>query len=604
MKKRYLLAIVVTVCLGLNSCATPSKKRVPLPPQNPDYSQGQQSEMFEPDIVPGQKVDGGDIFESDLGDVTKPEEPSDASVNYVSERVVEYRNKLERWKTLDSQSVGVDISQEDTEKLVSCFQDVQQLLSIYRNLEQNLLHPSLNGPSVSQSELMAVQKSDVVFLESDCGKMLAAKTEKPTCWEMREDDAGFARMESLIAEFSGNQEYDKVIQAWLQIPQEKLSKINVETKMYYADALMFQGQDDIAAQTYHEIIKQLDSPEEQPVSLLTARRKLGDLYSANGQVRGAKEQYQMLSGDYKDLGKADDWAQMQVEALDSGLVGTVEYRDYISILRSHMSYIAGRDGYETVDMSDHFLLKYPASSLKPSVEIMRSESALKADLWYSQIESEIESLVAEKNFQKAIDTINAIPQGAVTGDKLTRLENIARELEINNAIELETQRMAESQKLQSQWNNAVMLANAERYDEAIDMFAQMADSEYGPRAQMKIDELSIVAAQVDRRKAADLFIRYTRTSDVEQQKELLIESRALLKGILEKYPDSDVIDKVHSNIKRVEQEMNAIDPALISMADAQLTIPTPTFDDRAIDDVFEGQYKPGPPQLEIKGSDF
>ena len=603
MKKRYCLAIAVTVCLGLSSCATPSKKRVPLPPQNPDYTQGQQSSIFEPDIVPGQKVDGGDIFESDLGDVNREQDADESSIAYVSERVVEYQSKLERWKELDSQSVGVDISQEDTEKLVGCFQDVQLILSTYRNMEQNLLHPPLTGPSVTQYELMAAKKSDVLFLESDCGKMLAAKPEKPTCWEQREDDAGFARMESLIAQFSSDQEYDKVIQAWLQIPQENLSKVNIETKMYYADALMFQDQDDIAAQTYHEIIKQLDLADEQPANLLTARRKLGDLYSANGQVRGAKEQYQMLSGDYKDLGEIDTWAQMQIEAIDSGIAGSIEYSDYSNILRSHLGFIASRDGYKTVNLSDHFLVKYPSSSLRSSVEMIRNESAGQADIWYAQLEAEIESLVAGKNYQGAIDLINEIPQGALTGAKLTELENIGRELAVNNAIELETQRMAESQKLQSQWNNAVMLANAERYDEAIEVLSQMADSEYGPRAEMKIAELSVVAAQVDRRKAADLFIRYTRTSDVEQQKELLIESRSLLKGILEKYPDSDVIDKVHSNIKRVEQEMNAIDPELISIADAKMTAPA-AIEEQEIDDVFERQYKPSPQQLEIKGSDF
>ena len=114
MKKRYCLAIALTVCLGLSSCAAPSKKRVPLPPQNPDHSQGQQSDVFEPDIVPGQKVDGGDIFESDLGDMRKDNDTADGSIEYVSARVAEYQDKLERWKQLDSQSVGVDISQEDT----------------------------------------------------------------------------------------------------------------------------------------------------------------------------------------------------------------------------------------------------------------------------------------------------------------------------------------------------------------------------------------------------------------------------------------------------------------------------------------------------------
>ena len=77
-----------------------------------------------------------------------------------------------------------------------------------------------------------------------------------------------------------------------------------------------------------------------------------------------------------------------------------------------------------------------------------------------------------------------------------------------------------------------------------------------------------LAAREERRKAADLFIRYTKTNDVEGQKKLLIESRKILKEILVKYPDVDIAEKVRGNIKRVEQEMNAIDPTLLSKVDS------------------------------------
>ncbi len=79
------------------------------------------------------------------------------------------------------------------------------------------------------------------------------------------------------------------------------------------------------------------------------------------------------------------------------------------------------------------------------------------------------------------------------------------------------------------------------------------------------------AAKADRRKAAELFIRFTKTSELESKKKLLVESRKLLKNILIKYPDVEIAPKVLGNIKRVEQEMNAIDPNLIFMADQETT---------------------------------
>ena len=76
------------------------------------------------------------------------------------------------------------------------------------------------------------------------------------------------------------------------------------------------------------------------------------------------------------------------------------------------------------------------------------------------------------------------------------------------------------------------------------------------------------AAQENRRKAADLFIRYTKTSDIESKKKLLLESRRLLREILTKYPGIDISAKVQSNIERVEQEMRTLDPGLINQADS------------------------------------
>jgi hypothetical protein len=128
----------------------------------------------------------------------------------------------------------------------------------------------------------------------------------------------------------------------------------------------------------------------------------------------------------------------------------------------------------------------------------------------------------------------------------------------------------------------------------------MMETEYAARADAKISEISSLAARDDRAKAADLFSRYTRTGDLEGRKKLLIESRRLLKNILVKYPRADITDKVLSNIQRVEQEMNAIDPQLIATADSQMNPlqPRNTGEQGEIapeDDVFS---TPPPPIIE------
>jgi TPR repeat protein len=70
-------------------------------------------------------------------------------------------------------------------------------------------------------------------------------------------------------------------------------------------------------------------------------------------------------------------------------------------------------------------------------------------------------------------------------------------------------------------------------------------------------------AQDERRKAADLYMLYTRTADIQEKKRLLLNSRRILKDILVKYPSVEIAPKVAGNIARVEQEIRSLDPNLL-----------------------------------------
>jgi hypothetical protein len=176
-----------------------------------------------------------------------------------------------------------------------------------------------------------------------------------------------------------------------------------------------------------------------------------------------------------------------------------------------------------------------------------------------------------------------MPTDLIGAEKQMQLQAKTEELGLAEAVENETGKMARMQDLQNQWNNGMLLANGERYEEAIDVFTSLLDTEYSTRAVAKIKELSLDAANADRRKAADLFIRFTKTTDLESRKKLLVESRKYLKNILVKYPEVEIASKVRGNIERVEQEMNAIDPNLVYMADQEFA---PVVRDDVIDQAF------------------
>ncbi len=201
---------------------------------------------------------------------------------------------------------------------------------------------------------------------------------------------------------------------------------------------------------------------------------------------------------------------------------------------------------------------------------MKNKATEAADKWFNDLVAEIDRLAKEKKFQEATAKIKELRPDIINDQQLDLLHAKNDELVMAEAVEQETSKTSKLQELEQRWNNGMMLVNSGRYDEAINVFNGMMDTEYAGKADAKISEISSLAARDDRSKAADLFVRSTRTTDLEEKKKLLIESRRLLKNILVKYPRADITDKVISNIQRVEQEMNAIDPQLISTADSQM----------------------------------
>ena len=162
-----------------------------------------------------------------------------------------------------------------------------------------------------------------------------------------------------------------------------------------------------------------------------------------------------------------------------------------------------------------------------------------------------------------MELLQTIPREVIGEDKRKMLRSKTDELVLAEAVARETLKIQEMQELQRSWNEAMLLSQNKAYDAAIEQFSGLLGTEYAAKAQAKIDELSLEAALDARRQAAELFIRFTKTSETQSRKRLLVESRKILKGILVKYPEVEISQKVLGNIQRVEQEMELIDPALL-----------------------------------------
>lgn len=577
MNSRKVYSLVTLMGLVLGGCAISEKPPVRHQPTYtpPVQQQPVQYSTSTPENSPKQLQSPRylDLGSDDETVVTEDIEATLPSMAYINDRIFEYGRKLDKWKELDQQSVNQEISEEDASRMVRCFRRLQNVLNGYGDLRTRMLQTvrSESAEKLSNAEIFKLQKADISFLENECGRMLVDQKNEGAGWNRREDSADLAQLETLIDRYSSSKEYEEVIQVWSQIPEEQLGRVHLRTRLAYGNALIYLHQEEKAAEIYGKVVEQMAGSDEQATDLVSLRKVLGDLYTAAGRYSEAAEQYSKISKDYETIGKLEEWSKLQLSILDKADKASPELTGYTELLRNYLGFIAERDGYKVIWDAEKFLTDYPYSPVAANVDIIKESLVKEADEWFTGLLGQADSLAAEKRFTEALELLETIPPEILGAERQIALKEKNDELLLAEAVEKETQKMAKLQELQHQWNNGMLLAKSGRYDEAIAVFTQLLDTDYSQKAEAKIGEVSLEAAKADRKKAADIFVRFTKTTDLDGKKKLLVECRKVLKNILVKYPEVQIREKVLGNIQRVEQEMNAIDPTLIALSDSEIT---------------------------------
>jgi len=607
MKKSTIYVMAVCILFTLNGCyqaqrqpATPvdaemsgqrgSAATGPFGEQIPDQAR---KSPFEQQQAPGSTENP---LESEIAGTMKP-----PALKAIDNRISEYNRKIAQWHELENAATTTGLDPDAVARLGGCYQDLQKILNGYNTLRTAVVlgdSSNVAENSVYSSRMQLLMQDDIQFLEGDCGGLLsgaqasAGQQAKPVAGQPQEAE---------IAALAAKQDYKGLELLWSQLPEIQRDSFSLKTKMLYAEALIYQQKEEQAAEFYRRIVDQMTASEEKSADPLALRKTLADLYVATGNFVEAQKQYEIITKDYLDLANVDNWAKVHLAILGTGQKDSLELPEYSGLVRNYLGYMPAQDGYRVVWDAEKFIKTYPGSPVLANVEAIRIESQELAEKWFNDFMAEVDQLAAEKKFQEATAKIKGMRTDIINDLQVDLLNAKNDELVLAEAVELETTKMTKLQELDQKWNNGLMLAKAGRYDEAISVFNGINETDYAAKAEAKIKEISDLAAKDDRRKAADLFIRFTKTSDIESKKKLLIESRRLLKDILVKYPRVDITDKVLSNIQRVEQEMNAIDPQLISTVDSQVAAPVPQQE--AVPEqqpvaVPEDAFEPQPPIVE------
>jgi len=490
------------------------------------------------------------------------------SLEYVTSRIAKYNKKMDRWRERDSQTAVLRIPADESEKMVACFQDLHKILNGYSRLREILLQQvSMQaGGSISAKEIYDLQQSEITFLDGFCGQVVAADDAKDAGWIKNDDSGKLPPVEAMIAQHAANGEFEELVQVWKQMPEAMAARVQLNTRILYGNALMALRQQEDAANVFRHMVDQMVSPGGQSADLLSLRKILADLYVASGNYKEAEAQYLEISKEYKAMASIEEWAILQRSILERSEQGGPELKEYSDILKNYLGFNPSKDGYTVVWQADKFLQTYPYSPVASNVDFIRTAAREQADKWSKTVLVEADELAGQKRYQEALGKLEAVPSAIVTPDAQQQITKKTGDLALAEKLESETAKLEKKQELDRRWNEGVRLMEGAQYDKAIETFTPMLETDYSSKADKKITEASLQAAEAERRNAADIFIRFTKAPDVESKKKLLIESRRRLLDILVKYPGVEITDKILGNIKRVEKEMNAIDPELVKQS--------------------------------------
>jgi tetratricopeptide (TPR) repeat protein len=513
------------------------------------------------------------------------------ALSRINDRISAYKKKMHSWQGISNRMYFLNLAPEQLEQLSTCRRQVTDLLADYTQIHDQLLRdqPMDVSRRLLNRSLPKIHKKDIAYIEGGCPRLLTESGYSPVT--TGSTVAGMPSLESSMDAALARGDYGQVISSFQALSFSPGEQPDYAVSYNYGVALMKSDREQEAHRVLVELLdrlRQQDQAKMEPKLL----QLLGDLEFGLGDYRSARSRYvelEQLSGGLKGHSV---WARQQLKALDAATSHGVEIRAYAALLLSSLAYNPQRDGFTVVQQAQAFQKSFPVSVVGSSVTDLARKANKEAERWFAGVLEQVDRLSAQQNNQEALLLIERIPatilpldkqailklkKGSLTAIATGSIENsdtIQEEiLDVNDpftpavpsnggqAVGPDTgpSEHVSVTALQETWNQGMTDMQAKEYDRAIEIFSGLLNTSYGTKARIQIEEASRLAAQDDRKKAAEFFVRSSRTTDPGTRKQLLLSSRALLEEILRKYPQSGLEDKVRRNLNRIDQELGTIE---------------------------------------------
>lgn len=523
-----------------------------------------QAEVASPVII----LSGQPLPEPPVPSEPQPSGPPETSPpfgvdrEFLQNRLNEYRSKLDRWVKFTEAGRKGALSEKLPERSIECMQLLERILTGYRQvLGEDAPNRTGSDASTASSGPAEIQQLDITFLESRCEEILLEEDQPQTALSPAEaPQYSFAEFQEIINSHVNKGNYHEAL-LWyanlLQVYPDR--KPDLVTRMNYGFALQYTGQVEAAARHFAGM---LDSKEFiiPPASLLL---ETAELHLAGGDITAAESAYEnfILAQNFVEAEKT--WATTQLAFLRSAAPESEDMLAYLKLLREFKSSDYRIHGAALNEKINSFSREYAGSPAAVSALRLKDFAIGKLNSWFGRQLVKIDKLVAAKKFAEATDILNQMAAYNLPADLQAVVQKTYNDISQAELYENITQQRLHEMELNQKWDAAVHLMDSQRFAEAISAFELLKGTEYEENADNKIVEAANLAAGSMRKEAAALFIQAGKTADTGEKRELLKNSHKLLHEIPEKFPQTDLLDKVQQNLVILEEQIRKFDPALL-----------------------------------------
>ena len=483
-------------------------------------------------------------------------------MEFVQQRYNEYQMKRDQWLEISAIDQKSELSEELITQNIECLQLLERLLTGYSLLLDRMQQSeTIPVDKITTVDPKKMQQIDIAFLESRCDEILTTGTSAQNELTAGENlKNSFDEAQKIIISQVNNENYQEALLGYSSLSQDyPEQQPAIFTQLNYGLALQYTGQVEAAASHFSKMLVS-GSLSVAPLSL---QLETADLLLASSNFSAAESYYESFILAQKSIEAEKLWATEQLSFLRSVDPESDEMLAYTKLLREFQTFDYKIHSVMLNEKINAFATEYAGSPYAVSALRLKTFTIAQLNSWFGRQLLQIDFLVAEKKFTEAIDILKNMSHYYLPADLQAIVQKTYYEVTQAELQETENQRYIQEMELTEQWDAAVHLMDSQSFDESIFAFEALMGTELEEKAKIKIVEAANLGAGQMRKEAASLFIRAGKTADIEVKKQLLVDSYQMLKEILVKFPQTDLLDKVHQNIAILEEQIRKIDPALL-----------------------------------------